>query len=613
MFSIAALSTSIRTLPVIRICNNVRSTGHGGRRIALVSTSTLKYDIYSNTSSFLSNKFFSTTNKEQSITSKTPVPVTLLAGFLGSGKTSCLTNLLSNNEGYKVGVIVNDVASVNIDAKLILANRMNTDSDSSRSSQRENDPTGAALLKEGETIELQNGCACCSLADELLESMDTLLDGGKREFDAVVVELSGIADPMVVKKNWMDATAMGHPATALADINRVVTVIDSSTFGTDWMTWDTAGVRDGWVEEGDDCAAQRKVPELLAEQVEAADTLLINKTDLAGAVQVSVAAGLATQLNTSAELFETVHGNIPIANILGSSVAATSTLKEEQEEGKTRKDESTHSVFTHGHDHSHSHAHASSEQGTSSPTCSDSGCGDTSHSHPHEEESSSCADPGCTDTSHSHSHSHASSTASINLGISSFVYKRSLPFHSSKLLSILNQWPVPIKEELNLDSMEEDVQQTDKREKKDGTEMLQGSSTSPFVGVLRSKGFCWLAPTQWSEEGGGDSWRHDTAMYWSHAGKHFGITTAGKWWGSTTKENMKEIFSNNQKEYERILAEDWISDEFGDRRQELVFIGAQLNQEEIERELDSCLIRDGGEMEEYRRQLKEKMDNRILQ
>ena len=63
-----------------------------------------------------------------------------------------------------------------------------------------------------------------------------------------------------------------HPATKLAEVNRVVTVVDSSTFGTDWMTWDSAGDRDNWTEEGDDCAGQRKVPELLAEQVEVKDT-----------------------------------------------------------------------------------------------------------------------------------------------------------------------------------------------------------------------------------------------------------------------------------------------------------------------------------------------------
>ena len=125
------------------------------------------------------------------------VPITLLAGFLGSGKTSALKNLLENRDGIKVGVIVNDVASVNIDAKL-LANPGNEGEAPAASGQVD---AGAAIETDyGGTVELQNGCACCSLADELLTSVETLMDG--RSFDAVVVELSGVADPVAVKQNW---------------------------------------------------------------------------------------------------------------------------------------------------------------------------------------------------------------------------------------------------------------------------------------------------------------------------------------------------------------------------------------------------------------------------
>ena len=121
----------------------------------------------------------------------------MVAGFLGSGKTSALKNLLENRDGIKVGVIVNDVASVNIDAKL-LANPGNEGEAPAASGQVD---AGAAIETDyGGTVELQNGCACCSLADELLTSVETLMDG--RSFDAVVVELSGVADPVAVKQNW---------------------------------------------------------------------------------------------------------------------------------------------------------------------------------------------------------------------------------------------------------------------------------------------------------------------------------------------------------------------------------------------------------------------------
>ena len=86
------------------------------------------------------------------------------------------------------------------------------------------------------------------------------------------------------------------------------------------------------------------------------------------------------------------------------------------------------------------------------------------------------------------------------------------------------------------------------------------------------------------------------------AGKHFGITSAGKWWGSLSKERMKPYFANNMEEYDRIMREDWVSEEWGDRRQEMVFIGTNLDEDEIRNELDKCLCTDE-EMEVYRAQL----------
>jgi hypothetical protein len=135
---------------------------------------------------------FSTKTSEQSQQQK-PIPTILLAGFLGSGKTTTLKHLLQNNQSIKIGTIVNDVASVNIDAKLVANSNSYDDTNSN--------------MNNGGVIELQNGCACCSLADELMESVMQLTtvggsDGQKRELDAIVVELSGVADPVAVRDNW---------------------------------------------------------------------------------------------------------------------------------------------------------------------------------------------------------------------------------------------------------------------------------------------------------------------------------------------------------------------------------------------------------------------------
>ena len=119
-------------------------------------------------------------------------PITILAGFLGSGKTTTLQNLLNNREGIKIGIIVNDVASVNIDSKLL------------------SNPNSNTLIGSEETIELQNGCACCTLADELLTTIEQLTNSGQRDLDHIVIELSGVADPEAMKKSWLSAVRVSN-------------------------------------------------------------------------------------------------------------------------------------------------------------------------------------------------------------------------------------------------------------------------------------------------------------------------------------------------------------------------------------------------------------------
>jgi G3E family GTPase len=295
--------------------------------------------------------------KETTSITKKPVPITLLSGFLGTGKTTALKYLLENTVGTKIGVIVNDVASVNIDAKLI---------------------TGLSV--DG-MVELQNGCACCSLADELFFSVDKIISN--RDLDAIVVELSGLADPMVIKNNWLSAPAT---VTDKAQIARVVTVLDAASFGTDFMTWDQASERKGWLspdEELNSSAGQRKVSELLAEQVEAADVILMNKIDIADNEEmIQVAEAVARALNVKADLHRVEYGRISPKLVLG-------LLGDVSQQIATDVDSS----------HGHSHDHAAS--------CSEPECNDPSHSHNHAHEhslenASACNEPNCNDPSHSH-------------------------------------------------------------------------------------------------------------------------------------------------------------------------------------------------------------------
>jgi G3E family GTPase len=205
-------------------------------------------------------------------------------------------------------------------------------------------------------------------------------------------------------------------------------------------------------------------------------------------------------------------------------------------------------------------------------------------------------------SSHFHSHSEyeveTSSTSVDRLGITNFVYKASRPFDTKKLLSLLSQWPVPIKDVLDLSLLNEAQR---------GGYAVDGKyeeEVSPFIGVLRSKGFCWLSPTQWDGVES-DAWRHDAMMFLSHAGRHFGISIAGQWWATISKEQMKREHFNSaeqQVEFDRILREEFVTEEFGDRRQELVFIGVGLDQDKITEALDQCLLDDEG-MHLYRKRL----------
>jgi G3E family GTPase len=138
-----------------------------------------------------------------------PIPITVISGFLGSGKTTLLQNLLENNEGLRIAVIVNDVASVNIDSKLIAGQ------------------SAAAGM-----VELQNGCACCSLSEELLSSVSELVTlsdmrGDDEGFQHIVIELSGVADPKSVRAKFQEAVLYDMPMMERVRLDTMVTLIDT--------------------------------------------------------------------------------------------------------------------------------------------------------------------------------------------------------------------------------------------------------------------------------------------------------------------------------------------------------------------------------------------------
>jgi G3E family GTPase len=565
------------------------------------------------------------------------IPVVLLSGFLGSGKTSALQHLLHNTDHqWQLGVLVNDVASINIDAKFIAMNTPpGSESDTGSSSSTTTTTTTPSISSSSknnsnyDVIELQNGCACCSLQDDFLLSIERMIqnrqygnernNNTKKPFDAIIVELTGVADPAAIQNNWrsimttksIDESFFPDLAAHCERDLRVVTLVDTCTFGTDYMTWDVIGERPVWVttDNVDECDERRKVAELLVEQVEAANVVLINKVDIATQEQQTVTQLMIKALNDKAEIIPVRYGKVLPEQLLGKSMSIEIENEAVATNGKCTDAKCTDPTHSHSH---HNHDHATTSE-----------CSDASHTHSHDHPAAlTCDDPTCTDASHSHHHDHnhaatqpqqRKNTSTDAMGFVNFVYKANRPFHTQRIMSALSQWPVPIKETLDLGTLQlNDNAPFDI----DGTMVAPGMyennihDISPFIGVLRSKGFCWFAPQKWTGTTH-DAWRHDTAMYWSHAGRQFGISTAGKWWATMSSTQMAKYFIGNEQEYDRMLREDFVSEEFGDRRQEIVFIGTQLNQEDITATLDACLLTDK-EMDYYRQKLRNFMDEKAF-
>ncbi|SHE56275.1 GTP-binding protein [Streptoalloteichus hindustanus] len=218
------------------------------------------------------------------------VPVTVLSGFLGSGKTTVLNHLLVNREGRRVAVVVNDMSEVNVDAALV---------------------GGGHLERAPERlVELTNGCICCTLRADLLDSVAELAERGR--FDAIVVESTGISEPLPVAATFEWDLGDGAALYDVARLDSMTTVVDVSTF-LDLVRVDAtlAGERIG-VDESD----ERSLAELLVDQVEFADLLVLNKTDLVDGDHLARVEAVLTHLNPTARRVRTRYGVLPVADLL---------------------------------------------------------------------------------------------------------------------------------------------------------------------------------------------------------------------------------------------------------------------------------------------------------
>ena len=370
------------------------------------------------------------------------LPVTVLSGFLGAGKTTVLSHILNNRQNKKVAVIVNDMSEINIDASMV-KNEVSLNH------------------SEEKLVEMSNGCICCTLREDLLLEVNKLAKDNK--FDHLVIESTGISEPLPVAETFTFADENGVSLSEVAKLDTMVTVVDAVNFLKDYE--DAKYLQETGESLGED--DERSVADLLVDQIEFADVILISKTDLVESKDIDKLKAIIKNLNTNARILPITMGEVEIDIVLNTGLFDFDKAKEAP--GWLKEMRGDHIPETEEY------------------------------------------------------------------GISSFSYVARRPFLPEKFFNFVH-------------------------------------NTEQFGKLIRSKGYFWLGS------------RLEYAGQWSQAGGIARYGFAGLFWRSVPKKDWP-----TDEESLKTIKENWV-EPFGDMRQELVFIGQGLDQENMIKALDDCLV-----------------------
>lgn len=407
------------------------------------------------------------------------VPVLLLTGYLGSGKTTLVNRILSNKKGIRFAVIVNDIGEANIDADLI---------------QRQ----GVVGMNDDSLVALQNGCICCTLRTDLIEQIQGILKTGK--FDYIVIEASGICEPESIADTICSIPQLGGAYTryGIPRLDAVVTVVDALRMRDEFCCAESLTSKD--LSEDD-------IENLLIHQIEFCNIVLLNKASEVSRDELETIHRIVKTLQPSAEIMECDYADIDLNRIISTSmfryeqVAASAGWV--QELGKQVSEEDTD-------EHCHHHHHED--------------CDCHHEEHHHHDGECSCG----------HHHHHESETEEY--GISTLLYFRRAAFDMNRFDYFISaRWP---------------------------------------KNVIRAKGVCYFSD------------QPEMSYLFEQAGRQKQISEAGLWYATLPEADIKRLM-----EQEPGLMRDW-DEKYGDRMQKIVFIGKDMDKEQLVKELDACLVKE---------------------